>query len=141
MKKRSRAHEAGSIEAGSIEAGSSISKWIFFANRVDGAVVGEPNRASWGAQQRTEQPNRASEGARGSQMEPFEARSTPQGCQGQPRPSHSRPDRPSKGARGTDRARRGLPGRARSLGWSPSCPRNCQGRQGRQASSSNFVID
>ena len=40
MKKRSRAHEAGSIEAG-----SSKSKSIFFANRVDGAIVGQPGRA------------------------------------------------------------------------------------------------
>ena len=40
MTKRSRAHEAGSIEAG-----SSKSKSIFFANRVDGAVVGQPGRA------------------------------------------------------------------------------------------------
>ena len=39
MKKRSRAHEAGSIEAGSIEAGLSISKSNFFANRVDGSVI------------------------------------------------------------------------------------------------------
>ena len=35
MRKRARAHEAGSVEAG-----SSISKSIFFAYRVDGAVVG-----------------------------------------------------------------------------------------------------
>ena len=35
MKHRSTSHEAGSVEAG-----SSISKSIFFANRVVGAVVG-----------------------------------------------------------------------------------------------------
>ena len=74
MKKRTRAHEAGSIEAG-----SSKSKSIFFANRVDGALVGQPNRASWGAQERTKQLNQASEKARGSQIEPFEAGSTQQG--------------------------------------------------------------
>ena len=69
MKIRSRAHEAGSIEAG-----SSISKSIVFANRVDGALVGQPNRASWGAQERTEHANRASKGARGGQIEPVVAR-------------------------------------------------------------------
>ena len=35
MKKRSGAHEAGSVEVG-----SSISQLVFFANRVVGAVVG-----------------------------------------------------------------------------------------------------
>ena len=96
MKKRSRAHEAGSIEAG-----SSKSKSIFFcyscrrgsrwgirlqpnrANQGAQERTGQPNRASWGAQERTERPNRASEGARGSQIEPFEARPTQQGRQGQ----------------------------------------------------------
>ena len=77
MKKRSRVHEAGSIEAG-----SSISKSMFFANRVDRAAVGsqfEPIRTSWGAQERTEQPNRASQGTRGSQIGPVEAKSCQQG--------------------------------------------------------------
>ena len=40
MRKRTKANEAGSIEGG-----SSKSKSIFFANRVDGAVVGQPGRA------------------------------------------------------------------------------------------------
>ena len=105
MKKRSRAYEAGSMEAG-----SSISKSIFFANRVDGALVGQPNQASWGAQERTEQANRASEKARGNQIEPFKARSTQQGRQGQP-------DQASRGQTRTRQVARllaQLPARART---------------------------
>ena len=107
MKKRSRAHEAGSIEAG-----SSISKSIFFANRVDGAVVGQPGRAR---------------NALGVQSEPARAPRAP-------RSSHSRPDRASQGEPGAPRASKSSqpgrpgqgssqPGRARAPGASPSCPR------------------
>ena len=58
MRNNSRAHEVGSVEAG-----TSISKSIFSANRVVGAVVGAFAGASQGAQERTGQPNRASQGA------------------------------------------------------------------------------
>ena len=61
MKKRSRAHEAGSIEAG-----SSISKSIFFANRVDGAVVG----AFVSSQVEPARRCRAHRASVGSQIEP-----------------------------------------------------------------------
>ena len=70
MKKRSRAHEAGSIEAGSWK-----SKSIFFANRVDGAVVGQPGRAK---------------SALGVQSEPARAPRAP-------RSGRSRPHRTSQG--------------------------------------------
>ena len=103
MKKRSRAHEAGSIEAG-----SSISKSIFFANRVDRAVVGsqiepagaprsaqssqiEPARAAGAARSSQTRPNRASKGARGSQSEPIEARSSQQGRPGRARGAQAAP--------------------------------------------------
>ena len=98
MKKRSRAHEAGSIEAG-----SSISKSIFVANRVDVALAGQQNRASWAAQERTEQPNRASEKARGTQIEPFEARSTQQGRQGQPDRANRSQIEPARADQGAGR--------------------------------------
>ena len=73
MKKRVRAHEAGSIEAGSIEAGSSISKSIFFANRIDRAVVGsqiEPAGAPRDAQSSQNEAARAPGAARSSQSRP-----------------------------------------------------------------------
>ena len=103
MKKRSRAHEAGSIEAG-----SSISKSFFFANRVDGVIVGsqiepawaprsaqssqiEPARAAGAARSSQTKPNRASKGARGSQSEPIEARSSQQGRPGRARGAQAAP--------------------------------------------------
>ena len=71
MKKRSRAHEAGSVEAG-----SSISKSIFFANRVVRAVVGafactqiDPTRAPRSAQGSQIEPARAPRSAQGRQIE------------------------------------------------------------------------
>ena len=75
MKKRTRAKEAGSIEAG-----SSISKSIFFANRVDRAVVGSQIK-----------PAGAPRSAQRSQIEPAKA-------PGAARSSQSRPNRTSKGA-------------------------------------------
>ena len=106
MKKRSRAHEAGSIEAG-----SSISKSILFANRVDRAVVGsqiepagaprsaqssqiEPARAAGAARSSQTKPNRASKGARGSQRAPSEARSRQPGRPGRSPSWSSRPAPP-----------------------------------------------
>ena len=103
MKKRSRAHEAGSIEAG-----SSISKSFFFGNRIDGVVVGsqiepagaprsaqssqiEPARAAGAARSSQTRPNRASKGARGSQSEPIEARSSQQGRPGRARGAQAAP--------------------------------------------------
>ena len=104
MKKRSRAHEAGSIEAG-----SPISKSIFFANRVDRAVVGSQI-----------EPPGAPRSAQSSEIEPASApgasRSSQQGRQGQP-------ERANRGQIEPARPPRPRPGRARSLGWSPSCPR------------------
>ena len=103
MKKRSRAHEAGSIEAG-----SSISKSIFFANRVDGAVVGsqiEPVGAPRSAQSNQIEPARAAEAARSSQTRPNRASKGARAT----RASQSRPDRASKGAQvalGAPRLRR-----------------------------------
>ena len=91
MKKRSRAHEAGSIEAG-----SSISKSIFFANRVDRAVVGsqiEPARAPRSAQSSQNEPARA---ARSSQSRPDRARKCAPGSQS----SHTTPDGASEDAPG-----------------------------------------
>ena len=96
MKKRTRAHEAGSIEAG-----SSKSKSIFFANRVDGAVVGQPGApgASKASQpERPGHPDRATRGhiepARASQRRPGLPNRASQGAQGrdaasQDAPSHS----------------------------------------------------
>ena len=142
MKKRSRAHEAGSIEAG-----SSISKSIFFANRVDRAVVGsqiepagaprsaqssqiEPARAAGAARSSQTRPNRASKGARGSQSEPIEARSSQQG----------RPGR----ARGAQAAPAGRPADRASASWTgriaPCCPRDPKLAK-LASSSSNFVMD
>ena len=113
MKKRSRAHEAGSIEAG-----SSISKSIFFANRVDGAVVGQPGRAR-SAQGVQSEPARAPRATRSSHSRPDR---TSQGEPEAPRASKSsQPGRPGQGS--------SQPGRARALGQSPSCPRKPQGRQ------------
>ena len=95
MKKRSRAHEAGRQHQSRI-----VDKQIvFFANRVDGVVVGsqiepagaprsaqssqiEPARAAGAARSSQTRPNRASKGARGSQSEPIEARSSQQGRPG-----------------------------------------------------------
>ena len=117
MKKRSRAHEAGSIEAG-----SSISKSIFFANRVDRAVVGsqiepagaprsaqssqiEPARAAGAARSSQTRPNRASKGARGSQSEPIEARSSQQGRPGRARGAQAAPaGRPAEARESQDRS-------------------------------------
>ena len=78
MKKRTRAHEAGSIEAG-----SSISKSIFFANRVDRAIVEQArrkakrwgfrwqaDRASQGEPKRSVQPNCSSQGEPGARADP-----------------------------------------------------------------------
>ena len=132
MKKRSRAHEAGSIEAG-----SSISKSIFFANRVDGAVVSSQI-----------EPVGAPRSAQSSQIEPARA-------PGAARWSHSRPDRPRKGARGSqDRAIRGQIDPARAPGAQIEPVEACQGEPGRSAGrpadratalldspSSNFVMD
>ena len=122
MKKRSRAHEAGSIEAG-----SSKSKSIFFANRVDGAVVG-----AFACNQID--PTRAPRSAQGSQVEPVGAPRSAQSSQigparapGAARSSHSRPDRPSKGARGSQiepvEPRSSPPAQARALDVSsqPTC--------------------
>ena len=112
MKKRSRAHEAGSIEAG-----SSISKSIFFANRVDGAVVSSQI-----------EPVGAPRSAQSSQIEPARA-------PGAARWSHSRPDRPRKGARGSqDRAIRGQIDPARAPGAQIEPVEACQGEPGRAAS-------
>ena len=79
---------------------NDISKsFFFFANRVDGVVVGsqiepagaprsaqssqiEPARAVGAARSSQTRPNRASKGARGSQSEPIEARSSQQGRPG-----------------------------------------------------------
>ena len=98
MKKRSRAHEAGSIEAG-----SSISKSFFFANRVDGVIVGsqiEPaaslgrpgvHKAAKSTQQGgQEQADRAIRGQMDPAMAPGAARS-----------SQLRPDRASEGGPGS----------------------------------------
>ena len=97
MRKRARAHEAGSVEAG-----SSISKSIFFCLSCRwGSRWGirlQPNRLSQGAQERTEQPNRASWGTQERQKQPKSAKSEPKAPQdrsksGQERPKSS-PERP-----------------------------------------------
>ena len=78
MKKRSRAHEAGSIEAG-----SSISKSIFLLIVLMGQSL-TPNGAFWDAQECTEQPNRASQAstaARSSQSTPRRDSQALQGAQ------------------------------------------------------------
>ena len=156
MKKRSRAHEAGSIEAG-----SSISKSIFFANRVDRAVVGgqiEPAGAPRSAQSSQIEPATAPGAARSSQSRPDRARASARsprspslveqfryGC----RSSSSKYRAP--GATGQIAPAR-APGAARSSQSKPD--RASQGKAGRwlvaqlpahlpgpQAWSSNFVMD
>ena len=86
MTKRSRAHEAGSVEAG-----SSISKSIFFANRVVRAVVGafactqiEPTRAHRSAQGSQIEPARVPRSAQLSQIEPARAPRSTLGSQIKP---------------------------------------------------------
>ena len=81
---------------------------FFFANRVDGVVVGsqiepagaprsaqssqiEPARAAGAARSSQTRPNRASKGARGSQSEPIEARSSQQGRPGRARGAQAAP--------------------------------------------------
>ena len=59
MKYRCRASEAGSVEAGRPAAHR-----FFFANRVDGAFVGQPNRASCQVAQPVAQVDRGSQGGR-----------------------------------------------------------------------------
>ena len=54
MKYRCRASEAGSVEAGRTAAHR-----FFFANRVDGAFVGQPDRARAHRESRSSQPRRA----------------------------------------------------------------------------------
>ena len=87
-----------------MEAGSSKSKSIFFANRVDGAVVGQPGRAR---------------SAQGVQSKPARATRAP-------RSSHSRPDRTSQGEPEAPRASKssqpGRPGLNRGSQGAPSRP-------------------
>ena len=82
MTKRSRAYEAGSVEVGSVETRSSITKSIFFANRVDGAFVCNQIDAAT-----------ASRSGKGRQSEPAR---TPRAA----RLSQARPDRASQGEPG-----------------------------------------
>ena len=122
MKKRSRAHDIGSIDAGSIEADNRKAKrFLAFDTQpgrpgatraaksskpgrpADSIEAGrQPNRASQGAQERTGQPNRASQGA-------------------QERPEQ--PNRASQGAQSSQiepvEARSSQPGQARVLDVSP----------------------
>jgi len=139
MKKRSRAHEAGSIEAG-----SSKSKSIFFSNRVDGAVVGQPGRAKSALGVQSE-PARAPRAPRSGRSKPHRT------SQGEPEApgayKSSQPERPGQG--------RSQPGRARPLGWTPVTPNRASqdapghlaGRPADRAgpkmdsASSNFVMD
>ena len=73
MRKRSRAYEAGSVEVGSVETRSSITKSIFFANRVDGAFVCnqiDAATASRSGKGRQSEPARTPRAARSSQARP-----------------------------------------------------------------------
>ena len=99
---------------------------VFFANRVDGVVVGsqiepagaprnaqssqiEPARAAGAARSSQTRPNRASKGARGSQSEPIEARSSQQGRPGRAQDAQAAPaGRPADRASARTTARRAI---------------------------------
>ena len=122
MKKRSRAHEAGSVEAG-----WSLSKSIFFANRVVGAVVcNQIDAASARKAAKSNQPGRD-----GPSRAPRNRARTPQD-----RAVRSRidPARASGAARSSESASQDAP--------SHSAHRPA-GRMGPllDRASSNFVID
>ena len=112
MKKRSRAHEAGSIEAG-----SSISKSIFFANRVDGAVVG-----AFACNQIDSA--RAPRSALGSQIGPVGA---PRSAKSSPRAPRAIPKHPKIVPRAVRSALRAAQSAPRA---SKSAPRASQDRPG-----------
>ena len=122
MRRRSRAHEASSVEAG-----SSISKSIFFANRVVGAFACR-NRASQGAQERTGQPNRASQGA---QERAGQSRRASQPAQPEPASKYNQklgvlnalrrtqPGQPEPGGPGRPSESQGALGNVDQVHWEP----------------------
>ena len=91
MKYRCRASEAGSVEAG-----RPAPHRFFSLIASMGQALRQPNRASWGALERTEPPNRASGGARGSQIA---SRATPKHTKSVPRASKSTPRTPQSAPR------------------------------------------
>ena len=102
MRRRSRAHEAGSIEADSRKAKRWGFRWQ--ADRASQALLGaqserwQPDRASQHVAGRPGHSSWAPRAARSSQSKPDRASQDEPGAPGAARSSQSRPDRASKGA-------------------------------------------
>ena len=109
-------HRCRASEAGSVEAGRPAPHRFFSLIASMGQALRQPNRASWGALERTEPPNRASGGARGSQIA---SRATPKHTKSVPRAPKSTPRTPQSAPRTPKSAPR----------TSQECPRASQERQ------------